>query len=56
MKHKYIVYGYTTLQCSMTVEASSEEEAIEIANNEFGDLTNYAGMGGCNCLIGVLTS
>lgn len=56
MKHKYIVYGHTTLQCSMTVETSSEEEAIEIANDEFGGLTNYAGMGSCNCLVGVLTS
>lgn len=40
----------------MTVETSSEEEAIEIANDEFGGLTNYAGMGSCNCLVGVLTS
>ena len=56
MKHKYIVYGHTTLQCSMTVETSSEEEAIEIANDKFGNLTNYAGIGGCSCLVGVLTN
>lgn len=56
MKHKYAVYGHTTLQCSMTVETSSEEEAIEIANDKFGNLTNYAGMGGCSCLVGVLSS
>ena len=53
---KYEVYGHTTLVCSMVVEANSEDEAIEIANEEFGDLTNYAGMGSCNCLVGVLTS
>ena len=56
MKHKYIVYGHTSVECRMTVEASNEEEAIEIANDEFGNLTNYAGMGSCNCLVGVLTS
>ena len=53
---KYEVYGHATVVCSMVVEADSEEEAIEIANEEFGDLTNYAGMGSCNCLVGVLTS
>lgn len=53
---KYRVYGSTTVTCSMTVEADSKEEAIEIANEEFGELTNYAGMGSCDCLIGVLTS
>lgn len=40
----------------MVVEADSGEEAIEIANEEFGGLTNYAGMGSCDCLIGVLSS
>lgn len=53
---KYEVYGYATVVCSMVVEADSEEEAIEIANEEFGGLSNYAGMGSCNCLVGVLTS
>ena len=53
---KYRVYGSTTVTCSMTVEADSKEEAIEITNEEFGGLTNYAGMGSCDCLIGVLTS
>lgn len=53
---KYEVYGHTTLVCSMVVEANSEDEAIEIANEEFGGLTNYAGMGSCDCLVGVLTS
>lgn len=53
---KYAVYGHTTLTCSMIVEADSEDEAIEIANEEFGGLTNYVGMGSYDCLIGVLTS
>ena len=53
---KYIVYGHATVSCSMTVEADSEEEAIKIANEEFGGLTNYAGMGSCDCLIGVITN
>lgn len=53
---KYEVYGHAEVVCSMVVEADSEEEAIEIANEEFGGLTNYAGMGSCDCLVGVLTS
>ena len=55
-KKTYEVYGHCTLVCSMQVKATSAEEAIEIANGEFGSLTNYAGMGSCNCLVGVLTS
>ena len=43
---KYRVIGNCSLVCTMDVIANSEDEAIEIANDEFGDLTNYAGMGG----------
>ena len=39
----------------MVVEAKNEEEALEKATDEFGGLTNYAGMGSCDCLVGVLT-
>lgn len=53
---QYRVMGNCTLICSMLVEAENEDEAIEIANSEFGGLTNYAGMGSCDCLVGVLTS
>lgn len=53
---KYRVFGHCTVVCSMVVEAGNEEEAIERANDEFGGLTNYAGMGSCDCLIGVLDS
>lgn len=51
---KYEVLGHATVICSMTVEANSEKEAIRIANEEFGGLTNYAGMGGTEHLLGVL--
>ncbi len=53
---KYEVFGHANVICSMMVEADREEEAIEIANSEFGGLTNYAGMGGTDKLIGVLSS
>ena len=53
---KYTVTGHATVVCSMVVEAESEEEAIEKANEEFGSLTNYAGMGGIDKLLGVISS
>ena len=53
---KYKVYGHCSLVCSMVVNANSEEEALEKAEDEFGGLTNYAGMGSCDCLVGVLDS
>ena len=56
MEKTYKVYGHCTAICSMHVKAESEEEAIEIANDTFGGLTNYVGMGSSNCLVGVLTS
>lgn len=40
----------------MRVKANSREEAIEKANETFGSLTNYVGMGGADKLIGVLSS
>lgn len=53
---RYEVIGHANVICSMEVEADSQDEAIEIANNEFGSLTNYIGMGGGQHLLGVLTS
>lgn len=50
---KYEVRGHATVICAMTVKANSPEEAIKKANAEFGGLSNYAGMGSCECLIGV---
>lgn len=55
-KKKYEVFGHATVTCSMIVYAKNEEEAIEKANDQFGNLTNYAGMGGTDKLIGVLTN
>lgn len=55
-KKTFEVYGHCTVICSMHVEATSAKEAIEKANEEFGGLTNYAGMGSCECLVGVLSS
>lgn len=52
-KKKYNVEGHVYLACSMTVYADSKKEAIEKANEEFGDLTNYVGMGGDSKLVGV---
>ena len=53
---EYEVYGHATVICSMRVKANSEKEAIEKANEEFGSLTNYAGMGGIGHLLGVCDS
>ena len=53
---KYEVTGYASVMCVMQVEAESEEQAIEIANDEFGSLTNYVGMGGTDKMIGVYSS
>lgn len=50
---KYEVFGRANVICSMTVYANSEEEALEKANKEFGNLTNYVGMGGTEYLLGV---
>ena len=50
---KYEVRGHATIICAMTVRANSPEEAIAKANDKFGELSNYAGMGSCECLIGV---
>lgn len=53
---KYTVIGHATVVCSMIVEAESESKAIEKANEKFGSLTNYAGMGGTDKLLGVPSS
>lgn len=53
---KYTVTGHATVVCSMVVDAENEEEAIEKANEQFGSLTNYVGMGGVDKMIGVPSS
>ena len=53
---KYTVTGHATVVCSMVVEANTEKEAIKKANEQFGSLANYTGMGGTDKMIGVPTS
>lgn len=53
---EYEVYGHATVIYSMRVKATSEKEAIEKANKEFGSLINYVGMGGTEHLLGVCDS
>lgn len=50
---EYEVYGHATIICSMRLKANSKKEAIEKANEEFGGLSNYVGMGGTDKLLGV---
>ena len=49
----YEVNGQATVNVKILVEASSEEEAIERANEELSSLTAYCGNGGVDRLIGV---
>lgn len=50
---KYRVYGSVPVSVTITVEAESEEAAIEAAYNEFPGLTSYCGNGGIDQLVGV---
>lgn len=52
----YEVYGHAKVICGMRVKANNKKEAIRIANEEYGSLTNYVGMGGTEYLLGVPTS
>ena len=49
---KYRVYGNVTLSVSVLVEANSENEAIELAPDVYGGISNYCGMGKSDALIG----
>ena len=49
---KFRVYGTTTVDVTIEVEAEDEESAIEVAYQEFGGLTGYAGNGGTRKLVG----
>lgn len=40
----------------MEIEVNTEKEAIEKANEQFGSLVNYVGMGGSDKVIGVPSS
>lgn len=50
---KWNVYGYAQITVTMTVDADSLEEALDLAQEEFPGLSNYAGNGGTDKLVGV---
>ena len=50
---KYRVIGNIQVSVGITVEAESEEEAIQKAYEEFGGVRDYCGNGGTDKLIGV---
>lgn len=52
-KKKYDVHGTVPVVAHITVEAESEEEAIQKAYKEFGGVNAYCGNGGMDKLIGV---
>lgn len=50
---KYNVLGNTSVTVCVTVEADSEEDAMNKANEQFHGIYSYYGNGGVNKLIGV---
>lgn len=50
---KWHVYGTVPVSVTMTVDADSKEEAIELAYQDFDGLSNYYGNGGTDQLVGV---
>ena len=50
---KYRVYGTVRIGVSINVEADSDADALDIAHESFIGLTNYAGNGGTDQLVGV---
>lgn len=50
---KYRVYGHTNVTVTTVVEADSEEEAYEAANDKLCCLVAYCGNGGMDKLVGV---
>lgn len=49
----YDVHGTAKVVVTVTVEAETEEEAIEKATEEFGGLYGFVGNGGIDKLVGV---
>lgn len=49
----YKVHGSVSIGVTMTVEAETQEEAMEKAYEQFHGLTNFAGNGGTDQLVGV---
>lgn len=50
---KWNVYGSVQISVISRVEAETAEEAIEKAHGNWGGMTNYAGNGGTDKLVGV---
>ncbi len=50
---KYRVYGSLAITVWVEVEADSENDAIEVADQKFSGLTGFVGNGGTGKLIGV---
>lgn len=53
---KWRVYGEVNVGVTITVEADSEEAAIDAAYEEFDGLSGYAGNGGSGKLVGTTCS
>ena len=53
MKNRYRVFGHTTVNVTIEVDANSEDEAYAAAMEECGCLTAFCGNGGTDKLIGV---
>lgn len=50
---KYLVLGSVIANVSVEVEAKSKDEAMDIADDIFGGITNYVGISSYDKLIGV---
>ena len=46
------VYGSVPVNVTVTVDAETADDAIDKAYEEFGGLTNYAGNGGMDKIVG----
>ena len=53
---EWSVYGSVSIGVCMKVDAETKEEALEKALEQFPGLTNYAGNGGMDQLVGVCDS
>lgn len=50
---KWRVYGKVYIGVCVDVDANTKDEAIEMAHGKFPGLTNFAGNGGSDKLVGV---
>ncbi len=52
-KRNYIVLGHSTVIIAVEVQATNENEAMDLVKKRFGGIHEYAGNGGVDKLIGV---